>query len=139
MIKPTREEIAIVRAACRQAARPARVHRVEPGIRCPFADGIDHAPSMNILQIDPTPDWEESDLYTMAEWSDFRKGVPSDDGRAVVDFYVYSRDELETNVQAVFDGGRLVWAGILGRFGYTAWGRLPAGYRETPDNRTPQP
>lgn len=129
MIKPTREELATIRksaeVACRKEGMTLGVIRV--GERFSLAEGTkmeDH--SINILQVDPTTDWEESDLFDTHEWKRLRSGIPSDDGRAVVDFYCYNRgmEELITNMQAHFDGGKLVWTGIEGPWGFTHWGTL---------------
>jgi hypothetical protein len=48
---------------------------------------------MNIAKITNDPDWNDTDLYDNAyTWRDFTKGVEmTDDGRAIVDFYVYNR------------------------------------------------
>lgn len=130
MIKPSREEYAIIRECAKAACRKegATLFKMEAGQRMSVAEdrtGMEE-PSINILQIDKTADWEESDLYTTVYWEDVRKtGIPSDDGRAVVDFYCYARDEgLITNMQAHFDNGKLVWTGIEGPWGFTHWGTL---------------
>ncbi len=120
-IRPTADEFAAIRTAAKQVTTRT-VHHVELGKRYGFK--VDHAPSINLLQVDVTKDWEESDLDDFVSWADFRAaGIPSDDGRATVDFYVYSSEGLEGNCQAVFIGGRLVFVGVLGAgFGVTYWG-----------------
>jgi hypothetical protein len=117
LIKPNRAELAIIRACATAATRKQgrRLHRIEIGRRFPL-DTANHPAadaSTNVLLVDSTEHWEESDLFDLASWDDFRKGVPAaEGGRAVVDFYCYSREGLETNIQARFSGGRLIWTGI---------------------------
>ena len=134
MIKPTAEELSIIRVCARVACRQQgdALHRIDVGKRFSLEKGGDTLePSINILQVDKTRHWEESDLFDFMSWADLRKGIPDDgDGRAIIDLYCYARDTLSTNVQAVFDGGRLVWTGIDGEelgsnFGFTHWGTMP--------------
>lgn len=125
MIKPNREEIRIIRETAKDGCRREgqRLVRVEAGKRCALTLEVD--PSINILLVDHTPEWEDSDLFDFVDWSEFKKGIPeAPGGRAMVDFYCYDREGLCTNVQARFDGGRLVWTGIdaAGRWGYTFHG-----------------
>lgn len=129
-IKATSAELAIIQA-CGRAATAQTGHglrRMEIGVRYAFSPA-EFEPSMNIFQIDKTRHWEASDLYTTEPWKAIRKGIPAgEDGRAILDFYCYSAEGLETNCQAVFEAGRLVWCGTLGggEFGFTHWGALPA-------------
>lgn len=121
MIKPTKEELAIIRQAAKVACQKEgySLKRIEIGMR--YGSEIEDA-SINILMIDETKDWEESDLFTTVEWKDFKKGIPTDDGRAVVDFYLYDSIGLCTNMQAHFNASKLVWVGIEGPWGFTHWG-----------------
>lgn len=63
-IKPNREECRIIRKAAEDACRKEgqRLVRVEAGKRCALTLDVD--PSINIFIVDPTPDWEDSDLLT---------------------------------------------------------------------------
>lgn len=125
-IKPNREECRIIRKAAEDACRKEgqRLVRVEAGKRCALT--LDVEPSINIFLVDPTPDWEDSDLFDFVSWADFKRGFDAHgSGGGMVDFYCYDREGLCTNIQARFDGGRLVWAGIHGdkRWGgCTLWG-----------------
>lgn len=61
--------------------------------------------SMNIYRVDQTADWSESDLHDKWAFSDVKTVALTDDGRALVDLYVYEKvpgdvGELLTNVQA---------------------------------------
>lgn len=107
--KPTPAEKRTIREYAAHAARTS-IHNItlEAGERTKLADaGYDT--SINVLLVDPTEDWEESDLYTHVVWSTvIREGVPlTEDGRAVTDWYVYAvrdfgsypKGELLINVQ----------------------------------------
>lgn len=106
MVRPTKAEQNLIRAMAREAARMCGERRpvvaVEPGIR---TNG-DHE-SMNVLLVDASPDWSESDLFSHGSWADFVAGVPSPDGRAEVDFYVSTIDGLACNVTAEYRDGAL--------------------------------
>lgn len=137
LIVPTAEEASIVRKAATEWAKAANEpgpYRVEVGER--YADDV-WAGSINVLQVDKTRDWEESDLRDVHPWSDFLKGVPTDDGRAIVDFYVYGRDGLACNIQAKFYKGRLVWCGECGSWGFTAFGPESLQERQAADEAWP--
>lgn len=111
VIKPTADELRIIRAYAEKTARLTRV-KLEPGIRINI-NNSDIERSINILLVtedDPT-NWSDTDLWSTANWNDFKKGFPSKNGAAIVDFYVYSlgySGQLECNVQAHFENGRLV-------------------------------
>lgn len=107
MIRPTPAELATIRKIAQQIARRSFI-KIEVGER--FALDDCRRASINILEIDDTDRWEKSDLNETRDWSVLRKGIPSQDGRAVVDFYVYERPSLELscNIAAEFEGGRLV-------------------------------
>jgi hypothetical protein len=73
---------------------------LDVGQRYSLKDGTQ---SFNVLLVDSTPDWEESDLHDLCSFTSLNKVRLNADGCAVVDFYVYrnNRDsELLTNVQA---------------------------------------
>lgn len=114
MIKPSTVDLATIRECAKRACRMQgdTLHKIEVGERYSTNEGAPDVRSINILQVDATPHWEESDLFDLVDWADFKRGIPSDDGRAMVDFYCYSRDGLSTNIQARFERGRLVWTGI---------------------------
>lgn len=126
MIKPNSEEIRIIRETAKDGCRREgqRLVRVEAGIRCALTLEVD--PSINIFLVDHTQDWEDSDLFDFMDWATFKKGIPAAEGnRAMVDFYCYDKEGLCTNIQARFEGGRLVWTGIHGDSrwgGFTYWG-----------------
>ena len=116
--KPTAiEKKAISGFAARSEKRkPTRLH-IRIGERYSLKDGAANA-ATNVLLIDSTPDWEESDLSQTWPWSDLNHGVDlTGDGRAQVDFYVYERGfddygDLLTNVQAhvaLRDGKPVLW------------------------------
>lgn len=123
IIKPTREELAIIRQTCEKACQKEgqKLKRIEVGKRCSLSKDV--AASVNILLVDETKDWEDSDLFDFVDWNNFKKGFDAtENGSAVVDFYCYDKEGLCTNAQAVFRDYRLVWAGILGRSGFTFFG-----------------
>lgn len=108
--RPTSEDKRIIRDCAKRSAGKKRVE-INPGIR--HNTEVDRGQHMNIAMVSDHPDWDDTDLWCNAsKWSDFVKGVElTEDGRGIVDFYVYSlgyHGELETNVVAYIEGGRLV-------------------------------
>ena len=108
--KPTAEEVKLIRAAASREAGTSRI-KLEPGIRL-NTDAVDDFPqSFNIALVSNDPDWNDTDLADMTDWKFFRKGVTlTDDGRAIVDFYIYSLGdygELESNIIIYYSEGRL--------------------------------
>jgi hypothetical protein len=109
-LRPTSAERRFVREC---AARSAGERRVEV---CPSTRVLlegDKTPQMNVALLTSDPSFEDTDLHDNAlRWSDFARGFElTEDGRAVLDFWVYSlgRDaELKTNVTAYYEAGRLV-------------------------------
>lgn len=111
--KPTREEKKIIRE-CAQSSAGAKRVEINPSTKC----NIDHPerpPHMNIYFVSNNPEggWDDTDLFDNAySWRDFVKGIEmTPDGRACVDFYVYSTGydaELKTNVTAYWKKNKLV-------------------------------
>lgn len=107
--RPTAEEKRIIRDC---AARGAGFRSVEvnPSTRVNLTDP-DRGAAMNVLLVADHID--QTDLFDNAyAWSDFTRGFDmTDDGRAIIDFYVYNRGqypELQTNITAYWEKGRLV-------------------------------
>lgn len=122
LIRPSRTDIRLIREYAQKAAR-AHVVTLEMGIRLNTED-YNKPQSANVLlvtnnQADPTAD---TDLADHVKWADFTKGVEAaEGGRGRFDFYVYERGpyrDLITNVQAIYDGGRLV---AVEEQGQTLW------------------
>lgn len=109
-IRATSEEIAAIRAYGTKHANRYRTGgrlRFEIAERC--HDDGQGDPHMNIALVDTTPDWEESDLFDLRPWAEIRKPIAAaTGGRAAFDFYIYDDGGLVCNVQAFFEGGRLV-------------------------------
>jgi len=130
--KPTPEECRTLRY-CAERSAGARNVIMRPGSRYYTGKDADHIArtidlanrpggAFNLLFItkEEAPDQipDDTDLDdNCAGFAEFRKGVLlTEDGRALVDFYVYSRkgvgrdydEELETNVQAHVENGRMV-------------------------------
>ena len=107
--KPSVADLKTIREAATQSAGCAVA--LEVGMRVAFGTA-QAVMSYNILEVDDTPDWEKSDLYSPVKLEDFKKeGTNLVDGKAVLDFYVYSRGlypELICNVVAHFEDGKLV-------------------------------
>lgn len=125
---PTADECRILRACAEKSAR-ARNVIMRPGSRYNVkATPEEHerhrelqsqpGGDFNIRLISTDEDWNDTDLSdNSTTFAQFRRGVLlTEDGRAVVDFYVYTRlgfgrdydEELQTNVQAIVEGGRMV-------------------------------
>lgn len=109
--KPTQAECDVIKAAAR-AATSAGVSFLEPGRRfnTMFAEVDD---SLNIARVtsqaDRFEDWsEDTDLMDHGTWAEFRKGIElTDDGVAIVDFYVQGREELLTNIVVYYKDGKI--------------------------------
>lgn len=112
--KPTSAECRAIRAYAQRAAGCGRV-KIEPGERTLLdVPIVDNVTNMNVLLVTKLTDdsWDDTDLFDHRDWKEFQRGVDlTDDGRAIVDFYIYStgyHGELETNIQVYFENGRVV-------------------------------
>lgn len=116
--KPTKAECEIIkRAAIQQAEVKVSAVMLQPGIRYNMVAGSHENPhSMNIALVTALTDgtWEDTDLADHGEWMDFKRGVQlTDDGKAIVDFYIYSRRGVDHlgllgNIVILYEGGKLV-------------------------------
>lgn len=107
MWKPSKEECALIRATAKLAV--SGLCKVEAGIRCntKYA-GVEQ--SFNIARVTKSPsDYTlDTDLSDFASWADFRKGMElGDNGNAIVDFYLFNRFELATNITVYYEAGRI--------------------------------
>lgn len=103
--KPSAEECKKIRDYAKREVRG--LTRMEGGSR---DNTRDHSveTSLNIARVAKTADWEDTDLNDFVDWATFRKGVElTDDGRAIIDFYCYSRDGLETNISVYYKDGAI--------------------------------
>lgn len=120
--KPTPAEKKAIKAFAARAEKrkPTQLHFMI-GERYSLTRGIT-ANNTNVMLIDNTPDWEDSDLNQTWPWSNLAAGIElTPEGRAQVDFYVYERGyddygDLLTNVQAhvALRGGKPVLWKITG-------------------------
>lgn len=119
--KPTADDKRIIRDCAKRDAGYGAVE-ICPSTKYNMTDRT-KPQHMNILFVtndpvdkmfDPEHNCRDTDLADNAfAWSDFTKGVElTDDGKGIFDFYVYGplgyNKELQTNVTAYYDGGRLV-------------------------------
>lgn len=108
-VKLSRTELAQIRSVAKdQSARWGGNRRVtvEPGIRYNLETGCE---SINVREIDQTPNWEDSDLLTHADWGALKDPLPLGPGPVgECDLYVYSQDSLACNIQIEFDRGGLL-------------------------------
>lgn len=123
--KPTQAQCDLIRrAAAREVDRTSRFSlTLRPGLRYNTERNVSPA-SMNIALISNEPDWDDTDLFDFSDWATFRKGVPlTEDGRAIVDFYVRDRNEGEllSNISLDYAGGKIVRI-----YGYSGLGDFPA-------------
>lgn len=107
--KPTKDELRIIRDCAMRGAKTKRVE-VNPSTRYNLAT---KKVSMNVALISNDPDFGDTDLEDNAlDWRFFVRGFElTDDGRGIVDFWVYSKaedGELKTNVTAYWERGRMV-------------------------------
>ena len=113
--RPSRNDCALIRQYAEQAAQQKRV-KLEIGARF---NRLDHRipQDTNVALVSEKMgdgrDWSDTDLADHLPWTEFTSGVLlTDDGAGVFDFWVYNRipfdGDLETNVQAIYEGRRLV-------------------------------
>jgi hypothetical protein len=96
--KPTREEIAAIRAAGIKVADGHRRITLEPRINC---SAVDHRKPHHMNGYLVEDDIDDTDLFDTVAWGKFTKGVELDDrGRAWVDFYVrpigFGADDMDS-------------------------------------------
>lgn len=119
--KPTQAECDLIRRAAERETGE-RYISMRPGLR--YNIGRESSPvEMNIALLTPEPDWDDTDLFDYGSWAAFRKGVPlTEDGRAVVDFYVRDRREgdLLSNIAVDYAGGK-----ITRIYGFSGFGDYP--------------
>jgi hypothetical protein len=110
--KPTADECKRIRDFTKREVRG--LTRMEGGTRINLQDGTIEQ-SLNIALVAKTEDWQDTDLNDFISWAGFRAGVPlTEDGRAVIDFYCYSRDGLETNIAVYYKDGAILKMGRTG-------------------------
>lgn len=101
--KPTREQLAFIRKYALDCTCERRV-KIEPGIRVGIVDG-EHETHMNEYRFQYAEG--ETDLWSLARWDEFKKGVEIWEDCVEVDFYVYSVggdwQSLITNVGVHYD------------------------------------
>lgn len=112
--KPTRDEKKLIReCAARETGMRAGSLSVEPGYRYNLNTG---RIAMNIATISDDPDWDDTDTIGVGRWTDFAAGVPlTDDGRAVVDFYLYGKETLKGNLTVTYAAGNILAIHGVGR------------------------
>lgn len=110
--KPTSEEKKIIRECAQRSSGYKRIE-INPSTKVNLNDPS-RGHHMNICFVSDDPEFRDTDLFDNAfEWRDFTRGFEmTEDGRAIIDFYVYSHPgenpELETNVTAYWEGGKLI-------------------------------
>jgi hypothetical protein len=110
--KPTADECKRIRDFTKREVRG--LTRMEGGTRINLQDGTIEQ-SLNIALVAKTEDWQDTDLNDFISWAGFRAGVPlTEDGRAVIDFYCYSREGLETNIAVYYKDGAILKMGRTG-------------------------
>ena len=119
--KPTSEDKRIIRDC---AQRDAGFKRVEicASTRHNIEQDLGVGEHMNVAFVSARDDFSDTDLSDNSyKWSDFTKGVElTEDGRGVFDFWVYSlgyHGQLETNVTAYYENGKLVRVDGTGKKG----------------------
>lgn len=93
--KPTKFECELIKRAAVLESQPAvKSVKLEPGIRHNCVPGNEEKPqSINIARVTAMSfgSWEDTDLSDYSTWMSFKSGVQlTDDGKAIVDFYIYS-------------------------------------------------
>lgn len=104
--KPTRDETQLIReCAARETGLRAGSLSIEPGYRRNVDTGCS---AMNVAAISDDPDWDDTDTIGVGRWTDFAAGVPlTNNGRAIVDFYLYGKERLRGNLTVTYAAGRI--------------------------------
>lgn len=108
-LKPA--EIAVIRDNAKQrvAIEGATLARMEIGTRVNIEIALGDSINVLLVSRDPNGDWNDTDLSDFRPWAEVRKPIPlTPSGRAVIDFYCFSRDDLICNVQAEIDATGLL-------------------------------
>lgn len=104
--KPTAEECKVIRAAAKRSCSGLR--RIELGSRVSLTDS-EMPTSLNVARVAQTENWEDTDLHDMHGWAEFRKGVElTDDGRAVLDLFIFDQWGLDGNMTVYYKDGAIV-------------------------------
>lgn len=122
---PSREDIALIKhyASVETGLAAGRLI-IEPGRRCNIMfEGVDSNINIALVtrQLDADEEWsEDTDLECPDELNVFKRGVTlTDDGKAIVDFYVSNKDGLHGNVTVYYNDSK-----IQKIEGYRAEGRV---------------
>jgi hypothetical protein len=124
MWMPTHDECHLIKAAAAEESslRGSQVE-LQPGRRYNTQDSS--APeSINIARVtrETNGGWDDTDLADHDDWTDFKSGVIlTEDGRATVDFYIYSLkgdSGLHGNVVVHYAGGKITSIEGFGRVGH---------------------
>ena len=110
---PSREDIALIKqAASTETGLAAGRLILEPGRRCNIL--VDDVEShINIATVtrcaDIDNDWhDDTDLECPEDLTEFKRGVTlTDDGKAIIDFYVSNKDGLHGNVTAYYSDNKI--------------------------------
>lgn len=115
-LKISAADLKTIKKECKKIAKRwsgSSKFRIEIGERYNSDGYFPNETSINIWAIsnDYTGDWDDTDLNTTLDFDELKKPlVMTEDGRAIVDFYIYEWDnsfkewgDLVTNAQAEFD------------------------------------
>jgi hypothetical protein len=119
---PSREDIALIKqAASTETGLAAGRLILEPGARFNIDDeNVER--NINIALVTKCADdsWDDTDLDSPYDLTEFKRGVTlTDNGAAIVDFYVSNKDGLHGNVTVYYSDNK-----IQKIAGYRANGRL---------------
>lgn len=136
--KPTQAECDLIKRAASLESEPkvsVGALRLEPGIRYNLNEGP-YLQTINIAALSSGKAMEETDLADFGTWAEFRAGVKlTEDGRAIVDFYIVPRSEamaqrtgerLLGNVVVFYEGGQITQIRGMGTTGPDYLPRLAA-------------
>lgn len=110
---PSHEEIKLIKQAASTETGLAKTRLIlEPGRRCNIVfDDVES--NINIArvtrQLDVDEEWaDDTDLECPEDLSEFQKGVTlTDDGKAVIDFYISNNDGLHGNVTVYYSDNKI--------------------------------
>jgi hypothetical protein len=113
--KPSKEEKQMIREFARREADCGRI-KIEAGIWDSVTGHANVSCSINHYAFtdDPLNSKGEIDLWDFADWKRFTDGIELVDGKAYIDFYLYSvgpYSELLSNLEVEYADGRIqkIW------------------------------
>lgn len=107
---PSREDIALIKQAASTETGLALGRLIlEPGARFNIDDeSLERNINIALVTKFSNDSWDDTDLDSPYDLVEFLRGVTlTDDGKAIIDFYVSNKDGLHGNVVVYYSAGRI--------------------------------